>query len=252
MQAGIAFILWVLARVGRFAGAQPRLAARGALSEPEGWSASSLDVRDRRPAPRYRWLAVLLPALACVPLPTRLSAPGHMKPQQSFTVYAPPSAQVLELPWKDGAQVPQGALLVKLASPDEGVRHAPVAPYAGRVHGIDPQLRPGQWVRRQEALLTLVKPGAWEVEAYLDDDQVQRMQVGDGARFYASGRTDPALTLRVTAIDERAVGGKHRVMLASRQDPRDLAGYEWRGTVVVYGTWEAPALRYLRAAFASS
>jgi putative peptide zinc metalloprotease protein len=294
------------------------------------WRAMWPMIRKRARTRRTLLIAGLVVLLFFLPWPTRLSASGLLKPQESFTVYAPAGAQVVELPWKDGAEVAQGATLVKLASPDltlrwdnaasrlkqvreqaaistvsdarvqqdmrvlqqelvaaeaeragveaDAARYAPVAPFAGVVHEIDPELRAGDWVRRQDALLTLVRPGAWIVETYLDEDAVRRVAAGDTGRFYADGHAGPAVALRVTDVDKDAArvlplamlsvkhGGSvltrdkegtlvperavYRVTLAADSDPGPLSGHAWRGKVVIHGSWEAPALRYVRAGLA--
>ena len=304
--------------------------ARPILGELKVWREMWPVIRTRSRARRSIVLAILLAGLVFVPWPTRLSASGHLKPQESFTVYAPAGAQLVELPFRDGSEVRQGATLVKLASPDltlrwqraetrlvqlreqaaaasvgdtalqqnvqvlqqelaaaqaerasvqaDAARHAPAAPFAGRVHAIDPELKPGDWVRRQEPLLTLVRPGAWIVETYLDEDAIRRVAPGDTARFYADGLAGPALPLRVASVDKDAArvlpqamlavknGGSvltrdkdgqlvpersvYRVVLQAEEDPGALAGHDWRGTVVIHGRWEAPALQYVRAALA--
>jgi putative peptide zinc metalloprotease protein len=48
-------------------------------------------------------------------------------------------------------------------------------------------------------------------------------------------------------VPDRAV---YRVVLAADADPGPLAGHDWRGKVVIHGSWEAPAARYVRAALA--
>lgn len=305
--------------------------ARPILGELRAWRELWPAIRKQPRGRRTLALAALLVLLLFLPWPTRLTASGHLRPQESFTVYAPAGAQLVELPWKEGATVAAGATLVKLASPDltlrwqraqsrlaqlrdqaasagvgdvllqqnvqvlqqelasaqaeranveaDTARYAPVAPFAGRVHEVDPELRVGAWVKRQEALLTLVKPGAWTVEAYLDEEAVRRVAVGDSARFYADGHPGSALPLRVAAIDSDATrvlplamlavkhGGTvltrdgrdgtlvperavYRVTLSTDADPGSLAGHDWRGKVVIRGRWEAPATHYLRAALA--
>jgi putative peptide zinc metalloprotease protein len=304
--------------------------AKPILSELRVWKQLWPEIRTRARARRTMLVAAVLFALLFVPWPTRLSASGHLKPQESFTVYAPAGAQIVELPFKEGAEVPEGATLVKLASPDlalrwqraesrlvqvreqagragvgdlalqqnvqvlqqelgaveaeranvqaDAQRYAPVAPFAGRVHEVDPELRAGEWVKRQEALLTLVKPGAWMVETYLDEDAIRQVAVGDSARFYTDGHAGPALPLRVATVDRDATrvlpqamlavkhGGSvltrdkdgllvpersvYRVTLQAQGDPGSLAGHDWRGKVVIHGSWEPPSARYLRAALA--
>lgn len=304
--------------------------ARPVWSELKVWRELWPVLKHKPRARRSAMWAAALVLLFILPWPTRLSASGHLKPPETFVVYAPGGAQVAELPWREGAQVPEGAPLIKLASPDvtlrwqlateragslrrqagtagvdplqqqnlqvlqqalaaaeadlanvqaDAGRYVPTAPFTGRLHDIDPDLKPGVWVRRQERLMTLARPdGKWQVETYLDEDAVRRVKVGDGARFFADGIAGPVLPLTVTAVDgdatralsngmlavasggsvltrekdhllvpERAV---YRVTLEAQQEPGKLAGHSWRGQVVIRGSWEAPGLGVLRSALA--
>lgn len=154
--------------------------------------------------------------------------------------------------------------------------YAPRAPFDGVLRNIDPELRPGVWVAAHERLATLVQPGAWQVETYLDEDAVRRVKVGDGAFFYADGGSGPRLPLRIKAIEADATrqlvngelssqaGGSvvtrekrgqlvperavYRVTLDSEAPPPGYSAQSWRGNVVIRGDWEAPALGFLRAA----
>jgi putative peptide zinc metalloprotease protein len=154
--------------------------------------------------------------------------------------------------------------------------YAPKAPFAGRLLDIDPDYRPGVWVSRNERLATLVRDGAWLVETYLDEDAVRRVAAGDGGRFFSDGLAGPYLELTVLEVDRDATrilpdgllashnggsvltrdrNGQHvpersvfRVVLAVTGDPESLSGRSWRGQVVIRGRWEAPGLRFLRAA----
>jgi putative peptide zinc metalloprotease protein len=291
----------------------------------ELWPILKRKPRARRSAAWALGLALLF----VVPWPTRVTASGFLKPQESLAVYAPAGAQVAELPWAEGAQVPEGAPLVKLASPDlslrwqlatsraqrlrqqaanagldasqqqnlqvlqqalagaeaelasvqaEAGRYEPAAPFAGRLHDLDPDLKAGVWVRRQERLLTLVRPGKWVVETYLDEDAVRRVKAGDGGQFFAEGLGGGPLALTVTAVDPDATrllpngmlatafGGSvltrekdrqlvperavYRVALEADGGPDGLDGHSWRGHVVIRGSWEAPGLAFLRSALA--
>lgn len=155
--------------------------------------------------------------------------------------------------------------------------YAPKAPFAGVLY-LSPELKPGVWVSERERLGTLVKPGRWQVESYLDEDAVRRVKVGDTARFFPEGREGAPLTLRLMAIEQDAArvllhgelasqfGGslltreKHgqlvpehavyRVTLEVDGDPGVLAQHSWRGHVVIHGSWVAPGVVYLRAAMA--
>lgn len=301
--------------------------ARPIWSELKAWGELWPLLRTRSRARRSAVLALAVLLLFVLPWPTRLSASGYLKPPESFQVYAPAGAQVAELPWPQGAQVPQGAVLLKLASPElelrwrrgqarverlrqqaaaagvdtlqqqnlqvlqqeltaaeaelasvqaEIERFVPVAPFAGRLQDVDPDLKPGVWVKRQERLATLVRPGTWVVETYLDEDAVRRVQAGDGARFFADGLEGPVLPLTVTAVDQDATrtlgtgmlavahGGSvltrdkdgalvperavYRVTLRADAEPGAFEGHGWRGQVVIRGRWEAPGLSFLRSA----
>lgn len=154
--------------------------------------------------------------------------------------------------------------------------YVPTAPFAGILRDLQPDLKPGVWVGNRERLGVLVKTDRWQVETYLDEDAVNRIKVGDQARFFTDGLEGPVLSLVVSAIDQDAsrvlpnaqlaaqVGGsimtreKHgqlvperavyRVTLSVESDVGNLAQQSWRGHVVIHGRWEAPGLTFLRAA----
>jgi len=281
---------------------------------------------------RYRMrrtalLALLLAVLAVVPWPTRQSASGLLKPVEIFPVHAPAGAQIVKLPWADGAAVHAGQTLMEMTSPELRLRwsraqarltelrwestaagvntdqrrnlqtlqqdertaeaelasvraemalYAPAAPFDGVLRDIEPDLKPGVWVQNRERLAVLVKGDRWQVETYLDEDAVRRIELGDTARFFTDGGGGPVLDLAVAGIDPDATralqngqlaktfGGsiatrdKHgqlvpdramyRVTLAGDNRLGSLSGQSWRGHVVIDGRWEAPALSFLRSA----
>lgn len=157
-------------------------------------------------------------------------------------------------------------------------RLAPVAPFAGRLRDLQPELAPGVAVAKNEKLAVLVGEGAYEVDTYLGEEEVQRVAVGDRARFYPDGLEGPFVELEVSAIDRDAahvlpsgvfaaqLGGTvpargrqdawipehavYHVTLTLRQSPGELDNRTWRGKVVIAGDWEAPGLRFLKAAAA--
>jgi putative peptide zinc metalloprotease protein len=155
--------------------------------------------------------------------------------------------------------------------------YAPRAPFNGVVQNIEPGLKAGVWVSNHERLATLVDPGDWRVETYLDEDDVRRIKVGDIARFYADGDSRLNLPLQVSAIERdatrqlvngvlsSAAGGsvltreKHgkliperavyRVTLHSDQPPPQQAREQsWRGHVVISGSWQSPVQGFARSA----
>ena len=151
----------------------------------------------------------------------------------------------------------------------------PVSPYAGQFMQADPDLAPGQWVAKKEALAVLVRQGSrWRVETWLDEDDVARVHVGQTAKFFTDGVTPQVLSLRVTDIDRdaarvlprrelaSALGGHvltrekngqlvpersvYRVALDVQDMPADLAQLSWRGQLTLHADWQSPASRYLR------
>jgi putative peptide zinc metalloprotease protein len=88
-------------------------------------------------------------------------------------------------------------------------------PFAGLWLDVSPDWQPGQWIGRQDALGMLIDPRSWQVDAYVAQDQVHRMAIGDPVRFYPDGQTSP-LSGRVLLIGStRASQLSHR-MLSSR------------------------------------
>ncbi|WP_426335896.1 HlyD family efflux transporter periplasmic adaptor subunit [Pseudoduganella sp. R-31] len=154
-------------------------------------------------------------------------------------------------------------------------RYRPVAPNAGVLVDIDPDLRPGDWLKGQEYLGSLITPGRWQVVTYIDEEAVRRIAKGDRALFIADGMSGPVVQLSVSSIDRDAsrtlgepelaatFGGDvlvrekagalypehavYRVLLVADAE-LPPTNPEWRGHVAIAGQWEAPALRFLRTA----
>src|SRR6185369_10590034 len=142
-----------------------------------------------------------------------------------------------------------------------------VAPFTGTLRDLDPELRVGTWVHRQERLMTLVPIRGWQVEAYVDEDALRRIEPGQYARFYPDGAEGPTVALTVASIDEDATrvlangmlatvhGGSvltrekdhqlvperavYRITLQAAEPPASFEGHSWRGRVVIHAGWEA-------------
>lgn len=168
---------------------------------------------------------------------------------------------------------------VELAGLDQQLsRYQPRAPFEGRLHDIDPDLQAGQWLASGERIALLIGDGGYVVETFLDEEAVKRISVGDSAAFISDGGEGGRLKLVVRHIDADATRalpngmlaaqagghvlvrqrreqlipeqGLYRVSLAVEATPDSLDDQSWRGTVVIRGRSEAPALRYLRSALA--
>jgi putative peptide zinc metalloprotease protein len=155
-------------------------------------------------------------------------------------------------------------------------RYAPLAPFAGVLRDIDPDLRPGNWLGSSDALARLVATHEHQVIAYLDEDDVTQIARGNPARFYAEGLEGPFLPLEVIQINtdvsrslpeielSQMYGGSllvrekkgvlypeqaiYRVTFKVLAPLASLQGHSWRGKVVVSGDWVSPGARFSRTA----
>jgi putative peptide zinc metalloprotease protein len=179
--------------------------------------------------------------------------------QRSRIAVAREELATAEAQWNDIAQ--------------DAARYQPVAPFAGRLRDLEPDLAPGAWVRKDERLAVLVGQSGSEAEAFLDEESVQRVAVGDTARFYPDGLAGPSLQLVVTGIDQDATrilpNGMWAAQLGGSIAAREKQGAWYpehaayrvaftvrdgaanttqalRGHIVIAGKWEAPGMRFLR------
>jgi putative peptide zinc metalloprotease protein len=97
------------------------------------------------------------------------------------------------------------------------------APFAGVIVDVPPELRDGVWVNPRERLGVLVDPSAWRVETYLEESAIQRVQVGNVARFFSEASPAKPLALTVVRIDPDA----------TRQLPEPMLAAQHGGQIVV-------------------
>lgn len=156
----------------------------------------------------------------------------------------------------------------------EASRLAPTAPFDGLLADVPPDLDNGAWVARHERLGTLIAPAQWRVEAYLDEDAVSRIGIGDTGLFLPETAGRGALALRVEHVDRDAtrvladgmLASMHGGILPARQsgsqivpdravyrvalqvtDPLDAATATQRGRVVLYASPTPLLGEYLRS-----
>jgi putative peptide zinc metalloprotease protein len=89
------------------------------------------------------------------------------------------------------------------------------APYAGRWTDVDPDWHAGQWVRSNEVLGTVMAPDAWQIDAYVPQEDVYRIREGDTASFVADGMP-AALQGTVASIGSTRAAQVDHAMLTSR------------------------------------
>lgn len=107
------------------------------------------------------------------------------------------------------AQAEETALRAEMA------RLTLVAAQAGIVADLPPDLTPGTWVSTRERLAILRKPNQAVIEGYLQEDDIERIAVGQSARFFPDAPGRAALSGRVTAIDRTAVSALSNPLVTS-------------------------------------
>lgn len=78
------------------------------------------------------------------------------------------------------------------------------APFSGVLVDMATPLAQGEWLGAGEWLGTLAKPEDWLVEAYVAEGDLQRLQVGETARFLPENPHQPAWELRIADISATA------------------------------------------------
>ncbi len=125
--------------------------------ELQDWQTLWPTLRGSRRARRNALIALLLLILLVLPWPSRVGAGGLLRPTAQFIVYAPPHAQLVELPIAEGQHVDAGSLLLRLRSPEIAGRLAGAVASAERLRwqasagAFDNEQR-GQWQMAQEQL----------------------------------------------------------------------------------------------------
>jgi putative peptide zinc metalloprotease protein len=162
---------------------------------------------------------------------------------------------------------------------DMAARLHVVAPVTGRVVDVADDLRPGLWVPPKTRLLSVVDTSQSEIDAYVYESDVHRIEIGSTAVFYPDGGFVSSLEARVTAIDrantrllpdaylasrfggaipvretpqgelvpERAV---YRVVLAPERGADEAPPRVLRGRLVIKGSAESVAARVWRSVLA--
>lgn len=102
------------------------------------------------------------------------------------------------------------------------------APFAGQWQDVNPQWQAGQWVGPREMLGVLIDPEHWQIDAYIAQDQVHRLQTGSPVRFYPQGQLG-AIEGQVVAIGSTRVNRLSHPLLSARQGGPIATGNEDEG-----------------------
>jgi putative peptide zinc metalloprotease protein len=90
------------------------------------------------------------------------------------------------------------------------------APFAGVLGDLDPQLTGGVWVAPRQPLAVVIDPASWTVEAFVAEEDVARVRVGDSARIHLGGRSLAVLQGQVKEVDSSRTSVLPHSMLDAR------------------------------------
>jgi putative peptide zinc metalloprotease protein len=90
-----------------------------------------------------------------------------------------------------------------------------VAPFDAVITDMQPDLRPGDWVKKGEKLLTLVNDSGGEVIAYLDESELEALKPGATGRFYPEGGSREPFNVRLVEIEGFALEALESLYVAS-------------------------------------
>ncbi|WP_165498242.1 HlyD family efflux transporter periplasmic adaptor subunit [Siculibacillus lacustris] len=160
----------------------------------------------------------------------------------------------------------------KLAAERERSQLTLVSTVTGRITDLAPDVAPGQWISPRLQLATLIADGNASITAYVGEEDIERIEPGARARFFAAAPGWSPLTARVATIERVAVRHLDAPSLASfgggpiavRPGDRELTptqalyrvrltadepapAIELRGTIHIAAAAASPVSRFWRA-----
>jgi putative peptide zinc metalloprotease protein len=93
-------------------------------------------------------------------------------------------------------------------------RHVLTSPFDGIVTDVGPQLNPGQWIGTRDPLLEVRGREGAIIDAYVAEEDLRRINIGDPGRFLAEGSVG-SYYATVTSIDRTAVRGLYDPSVAT-------------------------------------
>lgn len=112
------------------------------------------------------------------------------------------------------------------ASQDELARLTLRAPFDGELRDVDHGLAPGVWVKSREAMAMFIDPKQWVVDAYVAEEDLGRVKVGQGVRArlhtgqhqWVDGRIEAIDVSRTTVLPTPLLNAAHGGPLAVVND----------------------------------
>ena len=83
----------------------------------------------------------------------------------------------------------------------EKARLVPVAPFAGTIVDVDPDLFVGEWIPKNAPLVTLIDEGHWAVDCFVEEADLKRLGQGSWGLFIPEAPGIETMRLRIETID---------------------------------------------------
>ncbi|MBU4321682.1 MAG: HlyD family efflux transporter periplasmic adaptor subunit, partial [Gammaproteobacteria bacterium] len=113
------------------------------------------------------------------------------------------------------------------ASIDERARLTLRAPFDGELHDVDHGLAPGVWVKSREPLAMLVDSSRWVIDAFIPEEDLARVEVGQTVRArrlagqpsWVEGRIESIDVSRTTVLPSSLLDANHGGPIATVNEP---------------------------------
>ncbi len=85
----------------------------------------------------------------------------------------------------------------------------------GTVSGLTPDMHPGRWIGGEEVIAHVVTPSDYDVQAYVPEDDIWRLEQGALGTFVASDAGGPSRSAKLVEISSSAISRLEQPILAS-------------------------------------
>jgi putative peptide zinc metalloprotease protein len=107
------------------------------------------------------------------------------------------------------------------------------ASIAGVVRDLSPDLTPGRWVQPRQVMLRVVEPSRSMIDAYVAENQLRAVQIGQTVRFYPDASNLPVVTGKVQVVEPVAIKiVPHPLLSSTNGGPLPASRSEHGGTLI--------------------
>jgi len=111
------------------------------------------------------------------------------------------------------------------------------APFAGKIAETDEDLVPGAWISRKEKLFEVVGPKGSKAEAFINEDALPQLKVGDSATFIADDASVRRVDCKIESIEHVNLSSLDALYLASNFGGTIPVQKDKQGALVPTDAW---------------